>query len=419
MHLLGDLPNRLRPTFVALARARVLPPSLRAVDAALRRAADFARRVYPGRGRVLVLDAPIEALALAHLAWPDPVLALFEPAIATPVAHLMDRVGAAVEIDETDMLADLDRPRFEHLVHAGRRSLPAGLLAQATREHRVEPLVGALDLTDRTCLERPVVVGPDWLEVGRGDDCIVLRRGDDVVRRAHHPVQAGELAAQRALTDWLAPRLPCPLPRFFELQVTSTVALARTTWLPGRPARRDDFTPQLAEQLADVLSVLHTLPVAAAPPAAELGRRLDTTPAGARARVCAWRRMDPSGPTRTDLPPTLERLAAELLAAEPPAPPRAQALIHGDLDPSNLLIADGQLAGILDWNDACIGDPRRDLGDLMAFGDDAFGARLLAVYRGPLGPDDLAAIDFYRRLQALDHALGPSGDAEPLEVLRT
>jgi aminoglycoside phosphotransferase (APT) family kinase protein len=51
-------------------------------------------------------------------------------------------------------------------------------------------------------------------------------------------------------------------------------------------------------------------------------------------------------------------------------------LLHGDLWPGNVLWLDGQLVGIIDWEDATVGDPLADLGNarlelLWAFGSDA------------------------------------------------
>jgi aminoglycoside phosphotransferase (APT) family kinase protein len=62
-------------------------------------------------------------------------------------------------------------------------------------------------------------------------------------------------------------------------------------------------------------------------------------------------------------------------------------LLHGDYWPGNLLWRDGELAAVIDWEDARIGDPLSDLGNarlefLMAFGTaamDAFTERYLAL----------------------------------------
>ena len=54
------------------------------------------------------------------------------------------------------------------------------------------------------------------------------------------------------------------------------------------------------------------------------------------------------------------RIRAALLRGWPP-PGNPPVLLHGDFWPGNLLWRDGQLAGVIDWEDAVIGDPLADL----------------------------------------------------------
>ena len=60
-----------------------------------------------------------------------------------------------------------------------------------------------------------------------------------------------------------------------------------------------------------------------------------------------------------------------------PAPGRL-AICHGDFQPSNFLCADGRVTGVIDWENAHIGDPREELGWLyhmsLLMGTDIFGA---------------------------------------------
>ena len=51
-------------------------------------------------------------------------------------------------------------------------------------------------------------------------------------------------------------------------------------------------------------------------------------------------------------------------------------LLHGDFWPGNILWKDGQLVGIIDWENAAVGDPLADVANsrlemLWAFGNDA------------------------------------------------
>jgi aminoglycoside phosphotransferase (APT) family kinase protein len=56
-------------------------------------------------------------------------------------------------------------------------------------------------------------------------------------------------------------------------------------------------------------------------------------------------------------------------------------LLHGDLKPAHLFVADGRLAAIIDWGDTSYGDPRWDLARLRHSGDAVFGPVLEGYVR--------------------------------------
>lgn len=56
----------------------------------------------------------------------------------------------------------------------------------------------------------------------------------------------------------------------------------------------------------------------------------------------------------------LRQLARWLTEQAPP--PTAQVLVHGDFKPGNMLLCDGRIVALLDWETAHIGDPIEDLG---------------------------------------------------------
>jgi aminoglycoside phosphotransferase (APT) family kinase protein len=69
-------------------------------------------------------------------------------------------------------------------------------------------------------------------------------------------------------------------------------------------------------------------------------------------------------------------------AAPPPAydgPPRT---IHNDIFPEHVLVDETGLAGILDWGDACFGDPAADFACAGFLGGEALLDATLARYRG-------------------------------------
>ena len=83
----------------------------------------------------------------------------------------------------------------------------------------------------------------------------------------------------------------------------------------------------------------------------------------------------------------------DVLKAAWPFPQRnPSVLLHGDFWPGNLLWKDGQLVGVIDWEDAAVGDPLADLANsrleiLWAFGSEAM-QRFTQQYQA------LTALDF-------------------------
>lgn len=145
----------------------------------------------------------------------------------------------------------------------------------------------------------------------------------------------------------IAPLLPLPVPEPIVVEATATTPwLVRHALIPGRPAEPDDLSAAHGEQVGGFLRVLHDLPLH------DLAVVVAAVP----------------------LAPTLERMRREVLPLLAPAErdagstlldrvSRAPAttLVHHDLGPSHLLIADGAVTGVIDWTDACLGDPGIDL----------------------------------------------------------
>jgi aminoglycoside phosphotransferase (APT) family kinase protein len=145
-------------------------------------------------------------------------------------------------------------------------------------------------------------------------------------------------------------------------------------WIPGAPPEVPSETESLAVDLAAVVRAIHGLD------------------AGGR----AWDGRSRGGPLATRDGPVRSALAASdgltdiraveaawagCLRAEPCA---ADAWLHADLMPGNLLLRDGRLAAVIDLESACVGDPAVDL--MPAW--NLFGARAHAVFREAMGVDD-------------------------------
>jgi aminoglycoside phosphotransferase (APT) family kinase protein len=114
-----------------------------------------------------------------------------------------------------------------------------------------------------------------------------------------------------------------------------------------------------------------------------------------------------------------ERAVAEtLVAVWPLAARNAETLLHGDFWPGNVLWRDGQLVGVIDWEDAALGDPLADLANtrfelLWAYGADAMRefTRAYTSLRRDLDLTQLPYWDLYADLRLATRI--PDWSAEP------
>ncbi len=144
------------------------------------------------------------------------------------------------------------------------------------------------------------------------------------------------------------------------------------------------------------------------------------------ARIHAHRGAALEGlPAREDPRPVLERALADEGVEDVERALHASAagercLLHGDFWPGNLLWRDGELAAVLDWEDAAVGDPLSDLACARVELEVAAGAAAAATfterYLSTTGRDParLAPWDAYVSTSALS-SMGSWG--LPLEVL--
>ena len=86
-----------------------------------------------------------------------------------------------------------------------------------------------------------------------------------------------------------------------------------------------------------------------------------------------------------------------------PADPRRPVLVHGDLNIHNVLVEDGHITGILDWECAMIGAPEQDLAYVRPIlSQHIEWDRFLAHYRASGGPEvNQAGLDFYMAFSAM------------------
>jgi aminoglycoside phosphotransferase (APT) family kinase protein len=194
------------------------------------------------------------------------------------------------------------------------------------------------------------------------------------------------LRAEVRLMTWLAPQLPVPVPE--PTIVRDEPLRVRHRLLVGEPLEHG--SPTIGTAMGAFLRALHAVSSADA-------ERHGALDADAARDVLSGE----IGRMRQEVLPLLDDGAAaqgaRLLGAAA-APPPSLALAHADLGPEHILVADGAVAGVIDWTDARVTDPAIDLAWLL----NGAPTRVAAAVAEAYGVDD----SMRRRAYAW-HQLGP------------
>lgn len=202
------------------------------------------------------------------------------------------------------------------------------------------------------------------------------RLGDELaVRVQRMDTDPGHQLIERRWLPLLAPRLPLPIP----VPVRSGKPSARfptlwtvTTWVPGVPLDRGSITrgTHATDTLAAFLRALHV----AAPADAPVG-----TDRGVHPRDCTDGFDRFFGAVAIGADATEVRAVwADAVAA--PAWDGPPVWVHGDLHPANVVVADGTLAGVIDFGDLSVGDPASDLAAAWVLLPAGAAPRFFAAY---------------------------------------
>ncbi|MCB7137462.1 phosphotransferase family protein [Cellulosimicrobium marinum] len=229
----------------------------------------------------------------------------------------------------------------------------------------------------------------------RGPENTTIAVGHHVLRRtADLDAAAREVALLRALAP--ATDVPVPVPLVHDAG-RGLVVYRR---LPGTPLLRRPGRahPSVVAGLVDVLAALRAV-------------RPDPPPVVDDEPVDAWHAeaLRVFEAVRRHLSPGRADVVAARLAALPPEGPTRLRPQHGDLGAEHLLVdADGALTGVIDWTDAAVTDPARDLGRIYRdLGPEA--ARQVADrLDGKLGTADEERVRFHARcawLEDVEHGL--------------
>ncbi|MEU8138535.1 phosphotransferase family protein [Streptodolium elevatio] len=199
-----------------------------------------------------------------------------------------------------------------------------------------------------------------WKTNGHGDGRTrLVARRDPVgsVLDSDRAVEAAVLAAVH--------RTDVPVPALHWVDLDGAEADRPTLVMDRAPGRCEPFVlagplPEaeraaLAGKFCEQLAAIHRLD----PAALGLGGVLaDPGPGAAHVAVAHWDaelRKIQQAPE-----PELEYILAWLTATAPAS--GATTLVHGDFKPGNVLIEDGRVTAVLDWETAHLGDPLEDVG---------------------------------------------------------
>jgi len=212
----------------------------------------------------------------------------------------------------------------------------------------------------------------------------------DPARRAESIRREAELLAAVVRIS----TLPVPEPVFADPEA-GIIAYRR---LPGLPLLDQPVAEPacLAPALGRFLGRLHQIPLEevehlverdAYPPSAWL------RDAEQDYRKVSWR-----------LPARACRRIEGFLASTPPAEPRALALCHNDLGSEHVLVdaGAGTVTGIIDWTDAAVTDPARDLSLVYRDLGPEVCKLALAHYEGPFDGSDRERAVFYARCKLVE-----------------
>jgi aminoglycoside phosphotransferase (APT) family kinase protein len=238
-------------------------------------------------------------------------------------------------------------------------------------------------------------------KLGEGlDNAAYEVNGELIVRVSREPAPDRRSASTRREADLLAAvhefsPLPVPEPIFADAEA-GVLAYFK---LPGIPLMEHPVADpaKLAPALGGFVGRLHRTPVGKVE--ALVGRDFDPP--------AAWREDAERdyGEIEGHLSAAARRLVSDFLGRTPPAAPRAAAFCHNDLGAEHVLVDVGASAvtGIIDWTDAAIADPARDLALIYRdLGAEVFELTLAHYDGGRFDEADRERAVFYARCKLLE-----------------
>ena len=230
---------------------------------------------------------------------------------------------------------------------------------------------------------------PEWADLPvtpvehDGWDNTTFRLGDEMsVRLPSGDSYTAQVDKEHRWLPYLAPRLPLPIPQPLAKGAPSEVfprPWSVYRWLEGEPATVDRIADleRFATDLAGFLDALYRIDsveeVAAGPHSHLRGAPVAVLDDQTRAAIAAAGSQIDGNAARA----AWERALETTFDAQP-------VWVHGDVVPSNLLVAGGELAAVIDFGCCAVGDPACD----MAVAWMLFSGKSRRTFRETLGVDD-------------------------------
>jgi aminoglycoside phosphotransferase (APT) family kinase protein len=197
------------------------------------------------------------------------------------------------------------------------------------------------------------------VELANGWDNVIYRLGDDLtVRLPRRELGATLIEHEQRVLPELAGRLPIRIPapvRVGHPGLGYPWRWSISPWIPGTVAATAPFADSRREagRLGEFLGALHVTAPDDAPTNSFRGHFIGHNTAIFTERVHTCREHH-----GFDADAALERWE-QLVDVSPHS--ASGAWIHGDLHALNVLVADGEISGVIDFGDVCSGDPATDL----------------------------------------------------------
>jgi aminoglycoside phosphotransferase (APT) family kinase protein len=252
------------------------------------------------------------------------------------------------------------------------------------------------DLRDLIARNLPGYDVRSIVSMGEGlDNVSFLVNGELVVRQSKFP-DANAIRREVTVLEIVGRCATLPVPRITFADPDAGLLAYRK--LPGTPLldMAVAHRPAIAGALGEFLHAIHSIPLA------EVGgivpREDEPLQEWLDEARAAFAEISPR------LPASARQRIESFLRQSPPAEPPRFTFCHNDFGAEHILIDPGtsRITGIIDWTDAAIADPVRDLALILRdLGPDALD-RALESYGTDLTPDDHARLVFHARCKLIE-----------------